>query len=522
MRGVIAVSLALAVAAAGAAATAGPVAAAPATYYVSTAGSDAASGLSPGAALRSAQAAFDRVGPGDTVVLLAGTYPGESATLARSGTPGAPVTIRGERPGAVVLDGQGGPRYGWGLDPGVSHVVLQDLRFTRWAAYGLNVRGSGSHLTFRRIEVDNSELGMKLTWDVGPTDTILIEDSTFHDNRGGGVDCQQGCTNWTILRSSALRNGTGNDTAVDGFDAEAGDRITVVDSEACCGPGDGFDLKASNVTIARSLSHHNARDGIKIWRSGTVVNSVSAYNGTTAVVFEPGPGHTFSFLNSAAIGWAPQAQDYGLAAGYNTEAGPTDVTVRNSLFWGGRGTPIHVAAGVRLSEDHNLFWSDRDCVLDREPSQWWPGGGCLGPGDTGFGEGDLVGADPLLADAPGGDYRPLPGSPVIDAGSAPGAPADDLFCGARPAGAAVDVGPGEAGAAPGECGRAPEAPPPPLPGPPVVPPPVPPPAPGPAPGPSPPGRVCRRVGRRVRCRAARRRPRQRPRARAVRRRSRRR
>src|SRR5690606_18171991 len=63
-----------------------------ATFYVSPDGDDNADGLTPDSAWRSVKAAASRLQPGDTLLLLEGTYP-ESVWMRVSGEAGRPITI---------------------------------------------------------------------------------------------------------------------------------------------------------------------------------------------------------------------------------------------------------------------------------------------------------------------------------------------------------------------------------------------------------------------------------------------
>jgi hypothetical protein len=91
---VLAVALALvATMTGGAAAQAGPV-----DYFVSPDGSDANSGRTDTAPLRTIQAALDRAAPGTTITLAPGVYR-ERPTTVVAGTAQAPVTVRGPETG---------------------------------------------------------------------------------------------------------------------------------------------------------------------------------------------------------------------------------------------------------------------------------------------------------------------------------------------------------------------------------------------------------------------------------------
>ncbi len=69
-------------------------------------------------------AAMGSVGPGDEIVLRAGTYEGEVNVSAR-GRAGSPITVRAAEPMAAVVVGDGS----WNLSG--EHLVLRDLRFDR-------------------------------------------------------------------------------------------------------------------------------------------------------------------------------------------------------------------------------------------------------------------------------------------------------------------------------------------------------------------------------------------------------
>jgi pectin methylesterase-like acyl-CoA thioesterase len=69
-----------------------------ATLYVSTTGSDAHPGSGPqdGQAMRSIQAAVDKLQPGDTLLIRGGTYH-ETVIFPRSGEAGRPITLKAYR-----------------------------------------------------------------------------------------------------------------------------------------------------------------------------------------------------------------------------------------------------------------------------------------------------------------------------------------------------------------------------------------------------------------------------------------
>ena len=102
------------------------------SYYVSTSGNNANSGLGTSNAWATLQFAADRTAAGDTVLVMAGTYAG--VRMENSGTPAAPITLRSS-PGATVVLNAPSPnnkRKGvievetWGGSGVVSNVVVEN------------------------------------------------------------------------------------------------------------------------------------------------------------------------------------------------------------------------------------------------------------------------------------------------------------------------------------------------------------------------------------------------------------
>jgi hypothetical protein len=85
------------------------------TLYVSTTGSDAHPGSGPqdGQAMRSIQAAVDKLQPGDTLLIRGGTYR-ETVVFPRSGEAGRPITLKAYQDEKVVVSGCE-PVTGWTL-----------------------------------------------------------------------------------------------------------------------------------------------------------------------------------------------------------------------------------------------------------------------------------------------------------------------------------------------------------------------------------------------------------------------
>ncbi|MGI5397263.1 choice-of-anchor Q domain-containing protein [Streptomyces sp. CA-251251] len=146
-------ALSAAVAVVAASAVAAPTAQATGrAYYVSAVmGSDTNNGLSATQPFKTIQKAADQTLPGDTVLIMNGTYGDLNregvVQITRSGAPGKPITYR-PLPGHDPLIA---PVTGWNgvLVAGASHITIS----------GLNVRGPSDDLTLEEAEAGSKPTG---------------------------------------------------------------------------------------------------------------------------------------------------------------------------------------------------------------------------------------------------------------------------------------------------------------------------------------------------------------------------
>jgi hypothetical protein len=116
-------------------------------HYVDPQGSDAASGDST-APFKTIQRAVDEAGPGDTVLVRPGVYGGGArmVSLSRSGSAGAWITIRSERPGRAILAGGARPSAeAWYFGPGVAYVRIEGFEIRDFAEHAFDTYGGGVH-----------------------------------------------------------------------------------------------------------------------------------------------------------------------------------------------------------------------------------------------------------------------------------------------------------------------------------------------------------------------------------------
>lgn len=227
----------------------------PTTIHVSLNGDDGNPGTED-APLASWQAAVDRAGPGDTILIEPGVYRVSGARqsgvrLAKGGTEGAPVTLRGDG-GLAVLDCSG-------LENGSITYCLH-LLSNWWRISNIAVTGA-------RQNTDGA-------WAVG----LLIEDASNNvlegvqsfENQGPGI----------LITGRSASNVVTDCRSFANYDAR---------SRVRGGNADGIQVSSlpaqgTGNVLRRCLSHSNSDDGFDLWESEAVVTiegSTAYRNGYT-------------------------------------------------------------------------------------------------------------------------------------------------------------------------------------------------------------------------------------------------
>ncbi len=428
--------------------------------YVASHGDDADDG-SVERPWRTLQHAADSALPGDTVVVQKGTYH-EEVTLGRSGDPSSPITFRAAPGEAVVLDGGGQLDDAFTIDSGASHLTLEGFRLTDYRGWTISLEGSNRDIVIAGIDSSGSDVGVHLTLgehgkpEKGPVEDVLISASDFHHHRFAGIDCTPGpCNRLRIINVRSHHNGAEADWAGDGIAVEMGEDIRIESCQVYENGGDGIDLNSrdgrpvSGIAVRNCQVWSSKRTGIKLWRGGTISDSLVHSTGSCGIdIAREG---AYEIVNTL-VAHSGLDGDYGVVVAYPEESvaeGPVALRIRNSIFAFNNGG-IYLGENVKLDEDYDLFFSREDCEIeaafsDRED-------GCFSRDDfasgawfreTGNGRHSLA-ADPLFADAEGGDYHLRPHSPARDAGDPDQGGTLDMEDNQRPAYGGIAIGPYEA------------------------------------------------------------------------------
>jgi len=170
--------------------------------YVSTTGNNSNSGLTEALAKLTIAGGQAIAVPGDSVIVLNGTYTTASAqfaylTSANSGTSGAYITYKAKNKGMAIIDGNLTTDYGI-FCYGVSYINIEGFKFYETEIMSVPVTGGASYVNIRDCEFErNGKLctetgyGLDAIY-INRSSYILIERCLFHDIGRLGT-AEEGC-----------------------------------------------------------------------------------------------------------------------------------------------------------------------------------------------------------------------------------------------------------------------------------------------------------------------------------------
>ncbi|MCG2767834.1 MAG: right-handed parallel beta-helix repeat-containing protein [Anaerolineae bacterium] len=427
-------------------------------YYVAPGGDDTDPGTlaQPWATF---QHAADTAQPGDTVCFRGGVYPTDETHLACSGTAGASITFiayPGEMP---ILDGGGSTGELLILDQHTSYLRISGFTLRNFTVWGMELSGENRHIQLDHLDISGGEASIRFTYgeteappEEGPVEHITLEDSTIHGSLYSAVDCAPGpCNDMVIRRVEIYDTGEEASYGSDGLEFARGYPVLVEDCYVHDNSGDGIDLNsrdragnATGVIVRRNRVVRNHLNGIKLWAGGRMENNVVWGQGNSAVWVGTFTSTLEVVNNTIAYNmWdtAYSERNWAFVAGYPEEipSPPVTLTLMNNIFafnadpTDGGPTGIYLGAGVQLTEHHNLYYSREDGEITAEFVQGHDSDFTrneIADGTwtsyTGQGQGNVT-SDPLFVSGwPNVDLHLQESSPAVKAGSASGAPSDDV------------------------------------------------------------------------------------------------
>jgi parallel beta-helix repeat protein len=396
------------------------------TYHVATTGSDTADG-STATPWKTIQRAANAVGPGDTVVIHAGTYTG--FLVDASGTQAAPITFSGD--GAVNINGAATTDRDAVHIDSASYVIIEGLTVTGATRAGISALDC-DHITVRKNKVDqNGRWGVFSSF----CDDLVVEDNEV--SRSGtehGIYASNSADRPIIRRNKIWGNGMcgvhmngdinyGGDGVISGAVIEA----NIITNNGALGGsginGDGI----TNATIRNNVLDGNHASGVSLYR----IDGGAPSTGNLVI------NNTIRMASDAR--WAINIQD-----------GSTGNTLRNNILL--HPSTSRGAVDICSTCTAGLV-SNNNAVVGRFAVNGTmtdlPGWRTRTGGDAA----SFVATETQLF-ASSTDLRLSAASPAIDKGLALGAPTTDVLGVARPQGTGIDIGAYEA--CTGSCGVAPD------------------------------------------------------------------
>lgn len=270
------------------------------TYYVSPSGKLSNSG-SQSSPVNSISQALSLASPGDTVLVLPGTY-FEQITVPRSGTSAKPIVIKAQTPGTVIVDGAdkktGVPSKSYLLAP-LSDTVgdfvwLSGITFRR--ANNLNGSTNAAIRTQDGWRVEDVVVEDVVGDGVAILGAnVMLRDVTAQDNGATGISGTR--MDDSLLLDSVMRRNNqahyksaGAGGKMTRAEALLVDNVDVYDNE---GPGFWFDIDNIDCVVRNSAFHDNNAvfnpDGTERITGRGLFLEISGVKGNTGVLEGIGP-----------------------------------------------------------------------------------------------------------------------------------------------------------------------------------------------------------------------------------------
>jgi hypothetical protein len=387
-----------------------------ADYFVTNGGDDGLDGLSLATAWATLGHAANVVNPGDTVHVQDGSYQG--FYLSRSGAPGSPITFKAEGAAVQITADNGTTPDGINVE-GADYVVIDGFVVNDRTRAGIRV-ALASFVTVRNCHAGNNG-----RWGIftGFADDFTVEyNETHHSQAEHGIYVSNSGDR-PVIRGNLVHDNRANGIHMNGDASQGGDGTisgALVERNVIYGNGvgGGSGINMDGVTdsvVRNNLLYDNHASGVSLYR----IDGATGSTGNLVI--------NNTIVNAADGRWC-----------VNINNGSTGNRVANNILYN-----LHSFRGAITIDSSSLagFTSDYNAVIGRFSTD---GGNTvigLPPWQAlGYDAHAFVATPAELFLAPGSDFHLRAGSPAIDAGTAAGAPTNDLDDAPRPVGGGIDVG----------------------------------------------------------------------------------
>jgi hypothetical protein len=357
-------------------------------YYVSTTGSDSASGstTSPWKTIAHAASAISGGSQPVTVHVAPGTYTLNSSSCivaGASGTGAAPITFLSDQRGAAKIDGNGACNTIWSQNGAYTNVWGFDFTGVQYAPTSCSGTG-GSAVFYAESPGGHVDFGYNVVHDLpwGFGAAVIMEPW----GNGGYTGAP------TNVHDSVFHD------------------IGNVNAQTKCGTEDNYAMyiaSGPDSHVFNNLIYNVHTIGIHCWHWA---DNVFIYNNTLA--------------NIGDVGILTGTGDSGAVAG--------------ARFFVSNNIVVNSSYGISIEADSPGYISALSVysanLLHGNNVDYYDANG-IHPNISG-----TVQADPQFVDAAHGNYHLAAMSPAIDVGTSSGAPPSDLDGSRRPSGARVDIG----------------------------------------------------------------------------------
>jgi hypothetical protein len=419
------------------------------TWVVRTSGNDGNAGTEA-LPLQTIVAALGKAQPGDLVLVHGGSYaegtPGDWRALVMDKDN---VILTAAPSETVNVTGKSGYTYGLALIG--SNLVVNGINlsgFTPSIELGSETK-TQQNLVITNLTV-TAPTGVFSDGIVDYADTVskgfpnikgLLLKNVKVLGASLSISCNSGpCSSWR-LENVVVKGGGGGagNSGSDAIAVENGDNHLFYKVDVSGAAADGIDTKATRVVVWDSHVHDIARNGVKLWWGGDIVNTLVHHTGADCAV-NVKMGERVRILNSTiAYHNYQQGTSYNMAFRYD-DNGPVQVDIINSIIYNTSGG-AYFSTNAKVNISNSLFYGmENGTILEH-------GSTTIQTSDSpsifqtkGLGSNNLI-ADPGL----GADFIPKSGSCVANKGQILPTlfPTEDLDGCARVKSGLPDLGPYE-------------------------------------------------------------------------------